>query len=367
MQRQDFVMSQAAGTIQKQPFGSTANGKAVDEYTLTNTHGVEAKILTYGGIIASLRVPDRNGQLANVVLGCRNLVDYETVSPYFGCITGRYANRIAQARFTLNGKTYQLAVNDGPNSLHGGKKGLDKQVWSAKTVETDAGVGLELRYRSVDGEEGYPGNLDVTVTYTLTAANELRINYAATTDAATVVNLTNHSYFNLAGNGTGTVYDHILTLNADRYTPVDATLIPTGELAPVANTPFDFRQPKTIGSGQRSAHEQIVIAHGYDHNWVLNHADFTKPTLISAARVYEPTSGRVMEVLTSEPGIQFYAGNFLNATIVGSSGGLYRQSDALALETQHFPDSPNQASFPSTVLNPGATYQSTTIYKFATD
>jgi aldose 1-epimerase len=357
-------VSAQGGSIDVQPYGTLADGQEVEEYTLTNANGMEVKIITYGGIISSIRVPDRNGELANVALGFDNLGDYETRNPYFGNITGRYANRIANARFTLDGTEYTLAANNGPNTLHGGTVGFDKRVWQATTVEGDGEVGVELTYLSPDGEEGYPGNLAVSVTYTLTDDNELRMDYRATTDAPTVVNLTNHAYFNLAGEGTGSIYDHILMINADTYTPVDATLIPTGELAPVEGTPFDFRAAKPIGPGQRSAHEQIVLGRGYDHNFVLNRADMEDTSMMLAARVYEPDSGRFLEVWTTEPGIQFYAGNFLDGTLIGTSGHLYRQSDGFALETQHFPDSPNQPDFPSTVLNPGETYETTTIYKF---
>ena len=347
------------------PYGTMADGQAVEEYTLTNPHGMEVKIITYGGIITSIRVPDRNGTMANVALGFASLEAYLRKNPFFGAITGRYANRIAKGKFTLNGTDYQLPINDGPNALHGGLKGFDKRVWSAEEVE--AGKVLRLSYVSEDGEEGYPGKLEATVTYTLTDENEIRIDYHAVTDAPTIINLTNHSYFNLAGEGTSSIHDHILTLNADRYTPVNETLIPTGELAPVTGTPFDFRLPTVIEAGQRSNHPQIVRARGYDHNFVLNRDDLNDSSLILAARVYEPVHGRVMEVYTTEPGIQFYAGNFVDATLVGSSGRIYRQSDGLALETQHFPDSPNQPDFPSTVLNPDETYQTTTIYKFTTD
>jgi aldose 1-epimerase len=357
------VLAQA-GSIEVQSYGTTADGQEVDEYTLTNANGMEVKIITYGGIITSIRVPDRNGELANVTLGFDNLGDYETRNPYFGNITGRYANRIANAQFTLDDTEYTLAANNGVNTLHGGTVGFDKRVWEATTVEGDGEVGLELTYLSPDGEEGYPGNLEVTVTYTLTDDNEIRMDYAATTDAPTVVNLTNHAYFNLAGEGTGSIYDHILMIDADRYTPVDATLIPTGELAPVEGTPFDFRAPKPIGPGQRSSHEQIVLGRGYDHNFVLNRDDMEDTSMMLAARVYEPDSGRFLEVWTTEPGIQFYAGNFLDGTLIGTSGHLYRQSDGFALETQHFPDSPNQPDFPSTILRPGETYETTTIYKF---
>lgn len=357
--------SAKTSSIIKRPYGTTMAGRQVDEFTLTNGNGVEVKVITYGGIMTSIKVPDRNGNLANVALGFSNLEQYETQNPYFGCITGRYANRIANATFELNGETYTLAANNGPNSLHGGNVGFDKVVWNAAEVESEDGVALELTYLSPDGEEGYPGNLSVTVVYTLTEANELRMDYTATTDKSTVVNLTNHSYFNLAGEGTGAIYDHVLTIHADGYTPVDDTLIPTGEIAPVEGTPFDFRTAKAIGPGQRSTHEQIVLGRGYDHNFVLNREDDT--SMVLAAEVYEPESGRILEVWTTEPGIQFYAGNFLDGTLIGTSGHLYRQSDGFALETQHYPDSPNQPDFPTTVLNPDETYQTTTIYKFDTD
>lgn len=345
-----------------QPYGTTSDGQAVEEYILTNANGMEVQIITYGGIITSIRVPDRDGMMANVTLGLGSLADYEARNIYFGTITGRYANRIARGRFTLSGVEYTLAVNDGENSLHGGIKGFDKQVW--KAAEISEGGGVELSYLSPDGEEGYPGNLDVKVVYTLTNDNGLRIDYTATTDKPTVVNLTNHAYFNLSGEGSGAIQDHILTIDADNYTPVNSTLIPTGEFAPVEGTPFDFRMPKAIAPGQRSNHEQIVLGRGYDHNWVLNRLSFEDKSLIQAARIYDPQSGRFMEVWTTEPGIQFYAGNFINATLVGPSGRLYRQSDGFALETQHFPDSPNQPNFPSSVLNPGEVYSTTTIYKF---
>ncbi len=348
-------------------YGTTAHGVVVDEYTLTNANGMEVKVITYGGIITSIKVPDRWGNLANVVLGFDNLSDYETRSPYFGCITGRFANRIARGKFTLDGNEYTLALNDGPNALHGGMVGFDKRVWSAREISLQGGAGLELAYLSADGEEGFPGALDIRVLYTLTSLNELRIEYAATTDKPTVVNLTNHSYFNLSGEGSGSIHDHILMINADRYTPVNETLIPTGEMAPVQGTPMDFRLPKAIGPGQRSNHPQIVLAQGYDHNWVLNRLSPADASQIVAARVYDPASGRRMEVWTTEPGIQFYAGNLLDGRLYGPSGRPYRQSDALALETQHFPDSPNQPGFPSTVLRPGSTYETTTALKFAAD
>ncbi|HEX3053911.1 MAG TPA: aldose epimerase family protein [Aggregatilineaceae bacterium] len=347
----------------KTSYGITSNGTAVDEYVLTNANGMEVKIINYGGIITSIRVPDRHGNMANVVLGFNNLHDYETQSPFFGCITGRYANRIAEGKFTLDGVDYTLAQNDGPNSLHGGLKGFDKAVWNAAQVNGS----LELTHLSPDMDEGFPGKLNVKVTYALTDQNELVIDYTATTDKPTIVNLTNHSYFNLLGEGMGAIYDHILMLNADHYTPTNSNLIPTGELAPVEGTPFDFRLPKVIGPGQRSSHEQIRAAHGYDHNFVLSRPSADDTSLMLAARVYEPRTGRMMEVWTTEPAIQFYAGNFINATLVGTSGHIYRQSDGLALETQHYPDSPNQPHFPTVRLDPGQTYRTTTIYKFAAD
>jgi aldose 1-epimerase len=347
--------------ITQQPYGTTANGQAVAEYTLTNTHGMEVRIITFGGIITSIRVPDRAGTMDNVALGFDNLADYETRNPYFGCITGRCANRIAGGRFWLDGVEYTLATKSGPNHLHGGLVGFDKRVWAA-TAGDDS---LTLRYLSPDGEEGYPGNLDVTVTYTLTDENGLRIDYHAVTDKPTLVNLTNHSYVNLAGNGMGDIHNHVLMINADHYTPTDPTAIPTGEIIPIEG-PFDFRSPRVIGPGQRSAHPQIVIGRGYDHNFVLNRPDPDDGSLVLAARLTDPGSGRVLEVLTTEPGLQFYAGNFLDATLVGSAGTLYRQSDGLALETQHFPDAVHHPHFPSVVLRPGEIYHSTTVFSFST-
>ena len=351
----------ADASIEMSAYGTTADGKAVEEYTLTNANGMEVRIITYGGIITSIRVPDRNGNMENIALGVDNLGDYETRNPYFGAIIGRYGNRIGNATFALDGTDYALAANNGPNSLHGGVKGFDKVVWTAKAIEGDE-VGLELTYLSPDGEEGFPGNLSVTVLYTLTNDNGIRMDYTATTDKTTVVNLTNHTYFNLAGEGAGAIYDHILQIDADTYTPVDETLIPTGELAPVEGTPFDFREPRQIGAGIRSNDAQMLIGRGYDHNFVLNREDDT--ALEMAARLYDPSSGRALEVWTTEPGIQFYSGNFLDGTLVGPSGEMYRQGDGLCLETQHYPDSPNQADFPSTTLQPDDTYQTTTIYKF---
>jgi aldose 1-epimerase len=351
--------------ITSEPFG-TADGEDVELYTLTNANGMEVKIMTYGGIVQSIRVPDRDGEFANVALGYDNLDDYVENNPYFGCITGRYANRIAEGRFELEGETYELAINNEPNTLHGGDKGFDKYVWAAEEVEDGDGVGLRLSRTSPDGEEGYPGTLEVEVTYTLTDADELRIDYLATTDAPTIVNLTNHSYFNLAGEGSGTIYGHELQLNASNYTPTDDTAIPTGEIAPVADTPFDFTSPVAIGDRIRDGSaEQIVVGRGYDHNWVIDRDDPEDGELISAGTLTDPGSGRVMEVLTTEPGIQFYSGNFLDGTIYGTSGNAYRQGDGLALETQHYPDSPNQPDFPSTELRPGEEYTTTTIYAFS--
>ena len=349
-------------SIQKQAYGTTSKGAAVDEYTLTNANGMEVKIITFGGVVTSLKAPDRSGQTANVVLGLSSLAEYEALTTYLGATIGRYGNRIANGKFTLNGQTYTLPQNNGTNSLHGGAVGFDHQPWTGEPIQTAAEVGVRLTYVSPDGDQGYPGNLSVTVVYTLNNANELKIDYTATTDKPTVVNLTNHSFFNLAGNGSGTIYDHRLTLFADRYTPVNEALIPTGELAPVAGTPFDFRQSTRIGDRVRSAHPQMVLGHGYDHNYVLSRPNDN--SLAPAARLVDPASGRSMDVLTTEPAIQFYSGNFLDGTVVGSSGGTHRQSDALCLETQHYPDSPNQPAFPTTTLNPGETYQTTTIYKF---
>lgn len=351
--------------MKKQLYGTTKNGTAVYEYTLNLYSGMEVKVITYGGIITEVNVPDRGGALRNVELGYDNLLSYETRNPFFGCIAGRYANRIAKGKFSLDGKPYQLAVNSAPNHLHGGAQGFDKKIWDVtRELTTPGEEGIELHYFSPDGEENYPGSLDVFMTYTLTKKNELRIDYRATTDAPTIVNLTNHSYWNLAGEGSGLILDHILMLNADAYTPVDAAAIPLGNLAPVEGTPFDFRQPKVIGKDIESDHQQIAFGLGFDHNWVVRRPALTDTSLVSAAVLVDPTSGRRMEVLTTEPGIQFYSGNFLNGAFYGPSHRSYRQGSGVALETQHFPDSPNQPGFPSTILRPGEVYNSTTIYRF---
>jgi aldose 1-epimerase len=345
--------------IESQPFGS-ADGQAVTLYTLRNQQGMEVAITNFGATVVALKVPDRQGKLADVVLGYDDLPGYEHDKSFFGATIGRYGNRIAHGKFTLNGTTYTLAKNDGENHLHGGVKGFNKRVWTAKEVSTAQAPALQLTYRSQDGEEGYPGNLAVQVTYTLTADNALRIDYLATTDKPTVVNLTNHSYFNLAGQGD--ILQHQLRLHAGRFTPVGATLIPTGELRSVTGTPFDFTTATAIGARIHQDDQQLKFGRGYDHNFVL---DGSPGTLRPAAEVYEPTSGRVMEVLTTEPGIQFYSGNFLDGTVTGKGGNKYPHRAAFCLETQHYPDSPNQSAFPTTVLNPGQQYKTTTVYKFS--
>lgn len=346
--------------IKKHTFGQTSDGEPVELYTLSNAKGMEAGIMTYGGTVVSLKVPDRKGKLADVVLGYETLEGYLKNNPYFGSIIGRYGNRIGKGSFSLNGKQYTLPKNNGENTLHGGIKGFGKVVWKAKEVKGDDGVGLSLTYLSKDGEEGFPGNLSVTVVYMLTNNNELKIEYSATTDKPTVVNLTNHSYFNLAGEGS--ILQHELMINASRFTPVDSGLIPTGELRSVKGTPMDFAQSAVIGARIDQKDEQLTIGRGYDHNWALNNAT---GRLALAARAYEPVSGRVMEVWTTEPGLQFYSGNFLDGSITGKGGQVYNQRYGLCLETQHFPDSPNKPGFPSTVLKAGQRYNSSTIYRFS--
>ncbi|MDT0346245.1 aldose epimerase family protein [Streptomyces litchfieldiae] len=349
----------SGGAPRSEPFGQLADGTEISRWTLARG-GTRLKVLSYGGIVQSLEIPDRAGRRANVSLGFDRIDPYVTDSPYFGALIGRYGNRIARGRFTLDGTEYQLPLNDGQNSLHGGDAGFDKRVWD---VTPNGPAGLTLRYTSQDGEMGYPGTLDVRVDYTLTDSGDFRIDYEATTDAPTVVNLTSHIYFNLAGEGSGGIYDHRLSLGAGRYTPVDATLIPTGELARVAGTPFDFRRAKPIGRDIREGHEQLIRGQGFDHNFVLDKGITGRPE--RAATLYDPASGRLMTIDTTEPGLQFYSGNFLDGTLTGTSGRVYRQGDGLCLETQHFPDSPNQPDFPSTVLRPGQTYRSTTVHSFA--
>jgi len=332
-----------------------------ETFTLKNVNGLETEITNYGGIVMRLLVPDKDGILAGVVLGYETPEEYENNAPYFGALIGRYGNRIGNAEFTLDGTTYTLAKNNDENSLHGGTKGFDKVFWNAELQKVENGEALKLTYLSKDGEEGYPGNLSVEVLYTLTDDDELRIDYKATTDKTTVVNLTHHSYFNLKGQGNGDILGHILMINADNFTPVDEGLIPTGEIRPVEGTPMDFREPVAIGSRIDNDYEQLHYGGGYDHNWVLNKGD-NQMTL--AARVHEPSTGRIMEVYTTEPGLQFYSGNFLDGTITGKDGKIYEKRYGFCLETQHFPDSPNKPNFPSTVLKPGEEYRTTTIYRF---
>ena len=349
--------------ITKENFGKTSDGQNVDIYTLTNRRGSEVKITNYGGIVTSLKVADRKGKRDDIVLGFDNLDAYLKGGPYFGAIIGRYGNRIAKGRFTLNGHQYTLAVNNGENHLHGGLKGFDKVVWAARPLRVPNGAALRLTYLSKDGEEGYPGNLSVRVIYTLTNADELKIEYWATTDKDTVVNLTSHSYFNLAGQGNGDILNHQLLINARRFTPTDAGSIPTGELKSIKGTPFDFTSAFRIGDRINDDDQQLKFAKGYDHNFFLNGR---MGTLRQAAVVYEPASGRLMEVWTTEPGVQFYTGNFLDGTLTGKDGKVYQQRYGFCLETQHFPDSPNKPSFPSVVLRPGQTYHTTTVYRFST-
>ncbi len=343
------------------PFGVLPSGDSVSAYTLTNASGIVLRAINYGGIVTSLRTPDRGGALADIVLGYDSLAGYLKTSPYFGAIVGRYGNRIAKGRFTLDGATYTLAVNNGPNALHGGLVGFDKVVWRAEPWDSTGKVGVVFRYVSKDGEEGYPGTVTVRVTYTLTDTNEFAIEYHASTDKATPINLTQHTYFNLAGDGSGTILDQQITIDADAFTAVDSTLIPTGVLQPVEGTPFDFRKGATIGARINEPHQQVIRGGGYDHNFVLNR---TGDGLVHAARVVDTVSGRTLDVATTEPGLQFYSGNFLDGTIVGKSGHVYQRRAGFCLETQHFPDSPNRPSFPSTILRPGAEYRSRTVYTF---
>lgn len=347
--------------VTRQPFGMTPTGEAVELVTLTNRHGIELRVMTYGAIIVSLKVPDRNGVPGDVVLGYDSLAGYLRASPYFGAVVGRYGNRIAGGRFTLDGAEYRLATNNGPNHLHGGVRGFDKVVWDVQPFENDRGVGVILRHTSPDGDEGYPGTLQARVRYTLTDRNELVLDYAATTDKATPVNLTQHSYFNLAGSGT--ILGHVLMIAADHFTPVDSTLIPTGAIAPVAGTPFDFRTAAPIGARIGEENEQLRFGGGYDHNFVLTRPD---TGLALAARLVDSVSGRTLEIRTTEPGLQFYSGNFLDGSITGKGGTVYRHRSGLCLETQHFPDSPNHPAFPSTILRPGQVYRTRTVWTFGT-
>jgi aldose 1-epimerase len=355
-------MVEAKPGVKKESFGKTSDGKPVDLYTLTNSKGAETKIITYGGTVVSLKVPDYQGKFDDMVLGFNSVADYEKQTAYMGALIGRYGNRIAKGKFSLGGKEYALAVNNGENHLHGGVKGFDKVIWSASSSTDKNGANLELTYTSTDGEEGYPGNVNVKVVYTLTETNELKIVYSAITDKETILNLTHHSYFNLAGSRSETILNHRLMINADSFTPTDSGSIPTGELRSVKGTPFDFTKQTEIGARINADDEQIKFGSGYDHNWVLNK---TKKTPELAARVFESESRRVMEVYTTEPGLQFYSGNFLDGLFTGKYGIAYPYRSGFCLETQHFPDSPNKPKFPSTVLKPGQKYSQTTVYKFS--
>jgi len=359
-----FHATRAERKVQTSAFGRTSAGVSVSRYTLTNNKGAEAVVISYGATLVSLKVPDRTGKSADVVLGYDTVDGYEQGKSYFGGTIGRYGNRIARGEFTLDGAVFHFAKNDEPNSLHGGTVGFNKRIWTGVDRSRADSEVLELSYTSPDGEEGYPGTVKVKVTYTLPAeANELHIDYTATTDEDTVINLTNHSYFNLTGDANKEIADHQLVLHALQFTPVDSTLIPTGELRAVRGTPFDFTKPTAIGTRINQDDEQLKFGKGYDHNWVL---EKTKGGLQLAAEVFEPVSGRVLDVLTTEPGIQFYSGNFLDGTAKGKADQLYAHRTGLCLETQHFPDSPNHANFPSTVLKPGETYRTSTVLRFST-
>ena len=356
------VNSEAKPKIKKELFGKTTDGKAIEIYTLTNSKRAEAKIITYGGTVVSLKVPDRKGNFDDVVLGYDNLDGYLNDTFYIGCLIGRYGNRIAKGKFSLNGAAYTLVQNNGENHLHGGTKGFDKVIWKAKSLVTKNGASLELSRLSKDGEEGYPGNLSVNVIYTLTDNNELKIDYSATTDKDTVINLTQHSYFNLAGADSDDILNHQLQINSDRFTPTDRGSIPTGELRIAKGTPFDFILPTAIGARIEQSDEQLKFGSGYDHNFVLNK---NNQAITLAAKVYEKTSGRVMEVYTTQPAMQLYTGNFL-VNVKGKSGKIYGKHDGFCLETQHYPNSPNEPQFPTTVLKPNQKYLQTTVYKFTT-
>lgn len=362
--------SDDARGVEKSVFGQLPDGRQVDVYRFTNANGIEMRVINYGGIILSLKTPDVQGELDDIVLGFDALDEYlsdeyRQANPYFGALIGRYGNRIADGQFSLDGETHTLASNDGDNHLHGGQQGFDRVLWQAEPFENDEGAGLVLRYTSEDGEEGYPGRLETEVTYTLTDTDELLVDYRATTDKATPVNLTQHSYFNLEGEGSGSILDHHLMINADAFTPVDDTLIPTGEIRPVEGTPFDFTQPTPIGERIEQDNEQLTFGKGYDHNFVLAEQAASPSEPVLAARVWEPDSGRLLEIATTEPAIQFYSGNFLAGDLTGKRGQAYEHRSGFALETQHYPDSPNQADFPSTILEPGETYRTRTIYRFS--
>jgi aldose 1-epimerase len=349
--------------IEKTLFGKLDDGREVFLYTLKNNTGAEVKIINYGARVVSLTMPDRDGNFTDIVTGFDSLKDYIKDNSFFGAIVGRYGNRINKGIFKLDGKEYQLSINDGRNSLHGGKKGFFKAYWNAEPVESKEGPSLKLSLVSPDGDEGYPGRVNATVTYTLTNNDELKIDYTGTTDKPTIYNPTHHSYFNLSGNFNNTILDEELSINADSFTPVDSTLIPTGEIRPVENTPMDFRKPTPIGLHINDDNQQLKYGRGYDFNWVLNNY---KPGVVrKVASVYDSTSGRFMEVLTDQPGLQFYSGNFLNGTVTGKGGVVYNHRTALCLEAQHYPDSPNEPNFPTTTLSPGQVYKQTTIYKFS--
>lgn len=361
---------EAARGVDKSVFGQLPDGRQVDVYRFTNANGIEMRVINHGGIILSLKTPDVHGEFDDIVLGFDSLDDYlsddyRQANPYFGALIGRYGNRIADGQFSLDGETHSLATNDGDNHLHGGQQGFDRVLWQAEPFENHEGAGLVLSHTSEDGEEGYPGRLETQVTYTLTDADELIVDYRATTDKATPVNLTQHSYFNLEGEGSGSILDHRLMIDAEAFTPVDDTLIPTGEIRSVEGTPFDFTQPTPIGERIEQDNEQLAFGRGYDHNFVLAEKATSSSDPVLAARVWEPESGRLLEISTTEPGIQFYSGNFLAGDLTGKQGQAYEHRSGFALETQHFPDSPNQANFPTTILEPGDTYRSRTVYTFS--
>ena len=348
-------------SVTRAPFGHTKDGTPVEIYTLENARGMKIRVMTYGGIIQQIMAPDREGHLADVVLGFDSLEGYVKESPYFGAIVGRYANRIAHGQFTLDGKTYHLPINNGPNSLHGGLVGFDKVVWHAEPFTHGDSVGLVLTHSSPNGDQGYPGDLHVRVTYTLTPMDEIVVDYHATTDKATPINVSQHSYFNLKGEGNGDILGHILTIHASHYTPIDSTFIPTGQIESLEGSPLNFEKPTAIGKRINEPNQQLVFAHGYDHNYVL---DRTGPGMFHAVHVLEPTTGRTLDVYTTQPGLQFYSGNFLDGTIHGKSGHVYVHRGGFCLETQHYPDSPNHANFPSTILRPGETFHQVTVFKF---